>query len=558
MNEGNINDKLKKLGINFDFLKSSKPFEKFKEESKAIDEYSNGVTVNHMSLSASTSQKEKSISSVLKPIKGSTPRGGPGRIRSSSSSLVKVCPECAEINSIQDIFCDECGTSLEGVNPVPSRLKNKTSYSGTTSMTSSVANFYRQSGSLEVPDSATTDKVSDSAEFVYDKVPKPIESLPSNVRAELSLNLKSSVDSSVQSSVSLSKGGTPTTLGTKVKSKKKGRKADRKNQLDIAEEITFEYREGESPKKSLSDALKDELALNLRDSQEEKLVDSRHDNVAVKVNNSSDAAARENGGNGAQVEVAFGGQVVGKDHQERVDVQAGGDNNQVGPTQNGAEPENDTSVIDINYQEFLQRLIGDPRFGSGTDNVAVGTIPQPLKSQGRPRSSSGKVSKSGGRLRSSVEPETYQRRWATSTWNSSDFSTKPSTLHGSGGIKGRTRPISAKVTRPVHHSGEGVQLRVRPSSAGSNRSSETCARSVRSRPQSAGFSRALQSLEEEDQDGREQGNASDWHGERESWNTSGSAKGRPASAGHRGRLVATPTSCGALVSVGYSCIQTEL
>ena len=145
---GDINERLKKFGIDFDFLKADETYKEFEE-----------------------SGQKKLLSSLPKPGGGVTPRD-------AAKNLVKVCPECAEIAEVNARDCAECGFLLADVHPVPckKRLSDKsTSYNH----------------SLQ--------PVSDSTEFVYDEPKQPaLESIANDIRAQLSLNLRGSHDSSIQ------------------------------------------------------------------------------------------------------------------------------------------------------------------------------------------------------------------------------------------------------------------------------------------------------------------------------------------------------------------------
>lgn len=451
VSEGNINEKLKKFGITFDFLKADKAFEKFKEEAKEV--------LDDPSVPLVPVKGEENKWNLPKPGQGMTPRRSRATNQlSENKNLVKVCPECAEIAGIQDLICEECGLSLENVAPVPSKTKlHKSSQNGFKS-TCSLAG-------------SSVEKVSDSTEFMYDSPMKPQERLPSAVRAELSLNLRLSQDSSICSeAVPASKRNLITPeQGSSSQSLQKLKK---KGHCISHEDITFEYAAAKAANDDLSADLRNELSLNLRASHEDE--DSARGSRMKEQAGEEDAATL--------------------DEEQRVSVAIHVEPCGDAPSEECLQPSKE------GFDAFVQQLMIDPRFKPCSDNGPPSrpssAQPKPSKSQGRPKSAQTRGSRPGSRLSYSIEPEQYQRRWASSSvcYSSNEFSAKPSTLKPPlRKSKNSLRPQSAKVTKS---SSKENQSTSRPLSAGNGVPERASKQKVR--PWSAGFSRALLSLGEED------------------------------------------------------------
>jgi hypothetical protein len=186
------------------------------------------------------------------------------------------------------------------------------------------------------------------------------------------------------------------------------------------DDLSFEYLQ---PEKNISPALKNELSLNLRSSvdSEQEAAPNESLNCEVAVRPPSPAEAQNNA-------------------EEHADDQA---------------------------ESFVRHLLGDPRF---RPQLAEESAPKPSKSNKRPKSAHAGLHKSvTNRLYKSLNPESYQRRWASSAKLSSsrDFNLK------SRGKK--VRPVSAKTY-----------------------DAQPSLKENKPRPVSAGFSRALLSLSQED------------------------------------------------------------
>lgn len=453
MEPGGLTERLKNLGIGFDFLKH--------DASK--DNTGNKVP-----------EGQEDAKECQKP--------------SSSSSVAKICPDCSKPNKKYVTWCIECGCVLIGVEVTPLKGDNNKAEEDqreephkaednktrgplrpqqceepvfrTLDLHSSDAGRQFQSRleqawkteekkamvSQESGPNQSSDYVSDNERLVYNDVTNPRKSLPNHMRAELSLNLRSSADSSL-----------PSTSSAAQRQPNKPRRTVEASCPDLGDDMEFEYNE-EVSRKSLPNALKVELSLDLRSSVNSTPEPPKENTSTNKPRKPLPSRSRQSQNmkqgqsqmstvdeKSEAPEVAFGGQVVHLEHGRNV-------NKEVVVDEDGIFVDDDVEDDDVDIvDEFVDLLRKDPRFKPTKQDVTrpkSAGVPQPskslqpAKSKMRPQSA-GKRSFPGvqSKVRASIEAEPPQRRWqkssiAWSSYNASELS-KPSSLQivgqGSGG-----------------------------------------------------------------------------------------------------------------------------
>ena len=401
-----------------------------------------------------------------------------------SSTIAKICPDCAKIN--QNVtWCDDCGTVLARVDPVVvgprmgvfarenvmgNKLKpseNKTlpkRASPPEIRKGNISPTLRKSWASSVlsskPDS---EQVIESDRLLYNESPNPRDSLPNHIKRELSLNLRCSVDSSAASSQCENSG---------VEDKPKKRKS-KVVHGDMAEDIQFEYRK-DKPCQSLPNALQAELSLDLRASHEssDRGVSRNQGELSSRVHVEKMKAPLPP----EIVERELDELAPEDDEEEEADVDFVAASMML--------EDGEASAVTAEYQDFVNRLINDPRFKptekqrpKSAGPQASSSSPQPTKSKGRPQSA-GKAKKYDNvqsKVRASMDAEKFPRRWqrssvAWTSYNSGELS-KPSSVCPS---KSLSQPLMSKMKVNQRGGGDGdanksQPVRARPASAGAVR-----------------------------------------------------------------------------------------
>ena len=473
MEPGGLTERLQKLGIDFDFLKENA----------------------HKDDSADNEDKNQ------------------------ASGVAKICPECCKSNKKYVTWCIECGCVLIGVeatslNPEDETAKSEANPEGKhviiknkegdhlrpsapagpwshkeqarplkpqhsadpvfhgQDLNSSTAGRHFQSRLeqawkneqrdvspvVDSQDSAalcqSSDCVSENDRLLYNDG-NPRDSLPPLMRAELSLNLRSSADSSMSS---VRRPGV---------NNGKPHKGVQASCPDLGDDIEFEYSD-EPWRKSLPNALQAELSLDLRVSTDST---AEHNNPNLKESKKkvlgvppSDTRRRKMKVIQGQLKKQGQGQLNEVKEEPEV-VQQGGDDKEDLDIIVDEEAGSDTEVEEM-MDEFVNNLRNDPRFhprkASDIRPKTTGGVPQPSKSQmpikSKPRPQSAGKSRPyanvQSKVRASIEAEPPPRRWqrsslAWSSYNSGELS-KPSSLWDQGGEgdkelhDGRGRPSSTR------------------------------------------------------------------------------------------------------------------
>ena len=377
---------------------------------------------------------------------------------------------------------------LIGINSVPSKLKRterrnvKDWLQEEASMKAAHKNNHHDSAGLRLSKDTIGSDVRDSDSFQYDNCVKPSESLPNQLRTELSLNVRSS-SSTVDSNIN-HHGKCP----------------------DPSEVLDFEYADSEVQVSSLPSALRAELSLNLRDSTDsieqnknQTLCNANKNGESNKVpdlkKNGPKSMHRNTDEKLEQAEsgaAVIGGQAAAADCSPPLCQEAWPNNAQAGAPllpntdhQSQQQPhllqnqEGDILDDSENYQEFVSRLKNDSRFkpSQSRDGPQRSSSGHAIKHRPTSAGSRSNLFTVKGKVRQSLEKEMFPQRWATS---SQEWKDRPSSA--------KVRPSSAQV-RPssVHVSRVGALVQA----TRGRHQLDVDAGSDRPRPHSAGKVRSV-------------------------------------------------------------------
>lgn len=357
-----LTDRLNRLGIDFHFLKA--------EARKNVqDARGKGCDVNISVVSGNEAMADSEHKEEHK---------------------VSECSKCKrKLNGFQGTVCSSCKSAAKAAIPIPSQCKDSPRI--------------KQASAAAVVDNPLNESnedtkrewlgISDSTDstLVTDKGCRSL--LPPHVQAQLQLNLRGSQDSN----------------GTQKNARKS---------LDITSSISLEYSDNSvNPMKSLSRALQNELSLNLRDSMDSsvksytgaksKKFDYKEPPAADKSPKASKNSRLTNNNNNTA-------------NNESYDVDEVVDDSIV---DDAIEEEVESpGIVDEACQEFVQRLIADPRFRNADDaDSSLAARPSshgPQQSKSRSRIPANKTrpkSASYSRVKASVEAEAAPRRWKSSS-----------------------------------------------------------------------------------------------------------------------------------------------
>ena len=413
-----LTERLRKLGIDFNFLKSEA---KKDIDSEDIEKKLENVHVNGDSNPTLRTRKK----SLLDEVEYDDTSTVTDFEESKESDKCSKCQRRLEASQI--CSCEK--SRVSNAIPMPSKCGVSPRVKPGTSFQNRVEKSWTKEERLGISDSTDSNGI-------IDRSKKPQSSLPHHLKAELSLNLRASTESSS--------------------------KNDTKKSMD-ASSISIDYSQSsDDPRKSLGVDLQNQLSLNLQDSVDSSVksctgAKSKKHPWNTKMNKQRDNVLfRQNGRNEPKdeprdelnedepnqmsinlqdsVDSSVKSYTGAKSKKYQWNTKSTKTQNTSGSNQdqqnddlirdelNQPEPEPESpAIVDEQYSEFVNRLIADPRLkdrNSEARKWEANIRPSSQQSR-RPGSApaKGRVSKSASysRVRESTEAEAPPRRWETSS-----------------------------------------------------------------------------------------------------------------------------------------------